>query len=216
MSKTIATLWNPVAIGALALALSACERTETTPAEPEDDPAAQVMPDEDEVDTPPVNSILRDDVAERPIKKPPLKPLEVTISYPDGGSELDEAAREAIANLASSEQFASDGAIVLRGHTDSAGNDEANLRASRKRAEAVAKALEEAGANPERISIIPMGEQNPVEPNALPDGSENAQGRAANRRVEITIEPPREEGEDAPPPAGSETDEQGSTTETAD
>ncbi|GGD66678.1 OmpA family protein [Croceicoccus mobilis] len=192
-------------IAGLALALAACDQNGTTPAEPEDDPAAQVMPEEEEVEAPPVNSILRDDMPERPIEKPPLMPLEVTISYPDGGSELDEAAKEAIANLTASEQFAGDGAIVLRGHTDSEGNDEANIRASRKRAEAVAEMLEEAGASSDRIKIIPMGEQNPIEPNALPDGTPNEEGRAANRRVEITVEPPSDDtGESAPPAAAPE------------
>ncbi|MEL7217243.1 MAG: OmpA family protein, partial [Pseudomonadota bacterium] len=46
------------------------------------------------------------------------------------------------------------------------------------------------GVNQERIDVIVFGEQNPAEPNALPDGSPNEAGRAANRRVEVLIVPP--------------------------
>ena len=35
------------------------------------------------------------------------------------------------------------------------------------------------------VEVIAFGAQNPNEPNALPDGSPNALGRAANRRVEV-------------------------------
>ena len=64
------------------------------------------------------------------------------------------------------------------------------MRASMARAEAVRDWLVENGADAERITTIAFGEQNPIEPNALPDGSPNEEGRAANRRVELTIDVP--------------------------
>ena len=51
----------------------------------------------------------------------------------------------------------------------------------------VALWLKDNGVDADRISLIVFGEQNPIEPNALPDGTPNAIGRAANRRVEIEI-----------------------------
>jgi OOP family OmpA-OmpF porin len=42
----------------------------------------------------------------------------------------------------------------------------------------------------DRIEIVAFGEQNPVAPNALPDGTPNDEGRAKNRRVEIRVAPP--------------------------
>jgi len=89
-------------------------------------------------------------------------------------------------------QMAAGGEIVLRGHTDSAEHDEANLRASRRRAEAVRDWLVERGVSAQRIRVIALGEQNPIEPNALPDGTPNDAGRAANRRVELSIGVPAE------------------------
>ena len=57
----------------------------------------------------------------------------------------------------------------------------------------------------ERIEIVAFGEQNPVEPNALPDGSPNEEGRAANRRVEVTIETEAFDADEARAPTLIET-----------
>jgi len=70
------------------------------------------------------------------------------------------------------------------------GNDSANLRASRVRAEDVAAWLVERGVDDDRITVIAFGKQNPVFPNAMPDGKSKEDGRALNRRVEIDIAPP--------------------------
>lgn len=117
-----------------------------------------------------------------------LPPLETTLGFPDGTSELTEAARAELATILKSPQMGAGGRIVLGGHSDSDGSDEANETASRERAEAVRDFLIGEGVDEERIEIIAFGEQNPVEPNALPDGTSNEAGRAANRRVEVTIE----------------------------
>ncbi len=45
----------------------------------------------------------------------------------------------------------------------------------------------ENGIAEERIALVAFGEQNPVRPNALLDGSPDAVGRSANRRVEILV-----------------------------
>ncbi|MBT8427964.1 MAG: hypothetical protein KJO02_08035, partial [Erythrobacter sp.] len=65
-----------------------------------------------------------------------LRPLETTISFADGTPELTEAARAELATIIDSPQMGAGGAIVLRGHSDSEGSDEANLEASRLKAEA--------------------------------------------------------------------------------
>lgn len=119
---------------------------------------------------------------------PVLLPLETTLSFPDGTPELTEAVRAELATIVESPQVDAGGSIVLRGHSDSAGSDEINLEASRERAEAVRDFLVESGIAEDRIEIIAFGEQNPVEPNALPDGSPDEEGRAANRRVEVKVE----------------------------
>lgn len=123
-----------------------------------------------------------------PVAPAALRPLETTISFADGTPDLTEAARAELATIIDSPQMDAGGAIVLRGHSDSEGSDEANLEASRLKAEAVRDFLVENGVAAERIEVIAFGEQNPIAPNALPDGSPNEEGRATNRRVEVTIE----------------------------
>ncbi|MBX7541426.1 OmpA family protein [Qipengyuania sphaerica] len=117
-----------------------------------------------------------------------LPPLEMTLSFADGTPEMTEAVRAELATIVDSPQVEAGGPIILRGHSDSAGSDEENLEASRERAQAVRDFLVEAGIPEARIRVIAFGEQNPVEPNALPDGSPNEEGRAANRRVDLTVQ----------------------------
>lgn len=125
-------------------------------------------------------------------------PLKLTIGFPDGGAALDAdaiAALEAALPKLTSEENA---AITLAAHSDAGGNDAGNLTASQERGLAVAAWLIERGIDEDRIEVIAFGEQNPVQPNALPDGSPNELGRAANRRVEIILAKP--ESKPAPKP----------------
>jgi len=178
-------------VGAAALALAACERT-GDPAPDEEEPVTSAEPLSDPA-TPegeePVASIIRSDVAADPVVDLPPEPLEMTIAFPEG-AELTETARRRLADVLESEALAEGWPIVLRGHSDAAGSDEVNLRASRRRAEAVARWLVERGVDEERIRVIAFGEQNPVAPNADPQGEPDEAGRAQNRRVELAIEPP--------------------------
>ena len=50
--------------------------------------------------------------------------------------------------------------------------------------------LVEHGVARERITVIAIGEQRPVAPNAHLDGSADEEGRARNRRVTLAIAPP--------------------------
>jgi OOP family OmpA-OmpF porin len=136
-------------------------------------------------------SIIRPDITPQPVVDLPPPPLSLTIGFPDGGARLDPAAEQALAGLLKSEQLAEGWPVALRGHSDSAGSDAANLATSHRRAEAVAAWLGKHGVAEDRIEIVAFGEQNPVAPNALPDGTPNDEGRAKNRRVEIRIAPPK-------------------------
>ena len=168
-----------------ALFLSACQ------SEP-----AETAPEPSEADTP--RSIFQEDVVQQnePDPDTPLPPLRTILAFADGTMDLTQAVRAELMTVANSPQVAAGGPIVLRGHSDSAGSDEENLASSRARAEAVRDFLVNAGVAEDRIEIIAFGEQNPREPNALPDGSPNETGRAANRRVHLTVQtgvqPPRQ------------------------
>lgn len=67
----------------------------------------------------------------------------------------------------------------IRGHTDNIGSEDANLRLSQRRAEAVMQYLVRNGINPSRLRAIGMGEATPIADNRTADG------RAMNRRVEL-------------------------------
>jgi outer membrane protein OmpA-like peptidoglycan-associated protein len=74
------------------------------------------------------------------------------------------------------------GSIRIQGHTDSQGADAANLALSQKRAEAVRRLLEDAGLPGGRLQASGLGETAPVADNG------SSEGRARNRRVEITVD----------------------------
>lgn len=182
-----------------ALLLTGCDATTQEPEDPASSPAG------DETSSPEPVSILRPDVeAETVIEAAiPVESFVATVGFPDGGSELDAAALAALEQIKASAQFSQNGAIILRAHSDSAGSDAANERASQERGLAVAQWLIAAGVDARRIDVIVFGEQNPLEPNALPDGSPNEAGRAANRRVDVEILTPAGKGP-APVEAKSE------------
>ena len=160
------------------LGLSACE-SQT----PEDGPEAQNINGS--------RSIFQDDASEQAAGQTDrtLPPLRTILSFADGTTDLTEAVRAELVTIAGSPQVEAGGLIVLRGHSDSVGSDEDALAASRERAEAARDFLVETGIAEEQIRIIAFGEQNPREPNALPDGTPNEAGRAANRRVHVTVRP---------------------------
>ena len=73
--------------------------------------------------------------------------------------------------------------IDVVGHADSQGSDADNLALSERRANAVAGYLVGQKVKAERIYIAGMGEAQPIATNDTPEG------RAKNRRVEITLRP---------------------------
>ncbi len=78
--------------------------------------------------------------------------------------------------------------VRIDGYTDGKGNDAHNRPLSDRRAASVAAWLEaHAGVTASRIATRGWGSANPVAPNTNSDGSDNPEGRAKNRRVEITI-----------------------------
>ena len=71
--------------------------------------------------------------------------------------------------------------VTITGHTDNVGNAASNMRLSQNRANNIKKMLVEKGIPANRITTIGKGESQPIESNDTPEG------RAKNRRIEITI-----------------------------
>ena len=96
-------------------------------------------------------------------------------------SDLTIATRENLSNLAANLNEYKDTEILIEGHTDSSGSEEYNLELSNKRAQAVTDFLTSKGVEGSRLSVIGYGESQPVADN------ETAEGKQANRRVELAI-----------------------------
>jgi outer membrane protein OmpA-like peptidoglycan-associated protein len=77
------------------------------------------------------------------------------------------------------------GTIVIEGYTDSLGGCGYNHGLSQRRADAVMSFLIARGVDAPRISALGKGESDPVASN------QSADGRAANRRVEVIIDAAR-------------------------
>lgn len=75
--------------------------------------------------------------------------------------------------------------VEVAGHTDSVGGDEVNQRLSEQRANAVTQFLIAQGINSQRFITVGAGKRYPIASN------DTEAGRAANRRVEITLVPVR-------------------------
>ena len=71
--------------------------------------------------------------------------------------------------------------VTVTGYTDNVGNDVSNMNLSKRRAENIKKMLVGKGISASRINAYGRGENNPIAPNTTKEG------RAKNRRIEITI-----------------------------
>jgi outer membrane protein OmpA-like peptidoglycan-associated protein len=118
-------------------------------------------------------------------------PSEIRLSsdvlFTFGSASLSPAARTAIQSVG--EQIgATSGTITVEGHTDGVGSDAANQALSTQRAAAVRDALRADLGDGFAYRATGFGETRPVAPNTKPDGSDNPDGRAQNRRVELRVE----------------------------
>jgi len=77
--------------------------------------------------------------------------------------------------------------IELSAHTDSIGPDWYNNRLSQQRAQSCVDYIISMGISTYRISAKGYGETRPVQPNSLPNGKDNREGRRLNRRTEFKV-----------------------------
>ncbi len=82
--------------------------------------------------------------------------------------------------------------IQIVGHTDSDGEEGANLTLSRIRAEAVRAQLIARGVTAEQMTPLGMGESDPIDDNIT------REGKSRNRRIEFLILPEGQEGHSDP------------------
>jgi outer membrane protein OmpA-like peptidoglycan-associated protein len=103
-------------------------------------------------------------------------------------TNLKPAAQETLKKLATIIRAKSKGSVLINGYTDSKGNDPYNQKLSQGRANAVKQWLTtQGGISTVALQTRGFGKANPVAPNTRPDGSDDPDGRAKNRRVEVII-----------------------------
>ncbi|TDC77105.1 OmpA family protein [Actinomadura sp. 7K507] len=113
--------------------------------------------------------------------------LSADVLFDFGKATLTRTAERRVSELAERLRDVG-GTVEVSGHTDSVGDDDYNLTLSKRRAEAVKAGLERAlGGARIRIEAKGHGETEPVAPNEK-GGDDNPDGRAKNRRVDITYE----------------------------
>jgi len=96
-------------------------------------------------------------------------------------STLQPEAKKNIYKLADILKKYPDSNILIAGHTDSDGSDQYNQSLSESRAKSVSDYAMMQGISSSRLSVVGLGENEPVETNATESGKKQ------NRRVEIAI-----------------------------
>ncbi|KUZ98990.1 hypothetical protein WI41_27165 [Burkholderia latens] len=102
--------------------------------------------------------------------------------FATGQATLTPAARASLDKLLSEREDRTYTQVSVTGYTDSVGSDASNLALSKRRAEAVASYLNAHGLKAGSMTVSGRGKTDPVASNAT------AEGRASNRRVEISLQ----------------------------
>lgn len=102
------------------------------------------------------------------------------VTFASGSSSIGAAQARLLSKVAEALQRFPGAEIRIEGHTDNSGGRQANLRLSRRRAEAVARNLEKMlGRQEGSIATAGLGPDRPLALNDTPEG------RARNRRIDL-------------------------------
>jgi OmpA-OmpF porin, OOP family len=108
----------------------------------------------------------------------------VGLTFESGSAEITPEHYALLQKVAQAATVFPRSQIIIEGHTDSYGSDDANMSLSRARADAVAAYLADSFGIPMfRTSAVGYGETQPIANNDTP------QGRARNRRIDVRIVP---------------------------
>jgi OOP family OmpA-OmpF porin len=105
-----------------------------------------------------------------------------TVNFAWNKAELTKDAKEKLEKIANDMSSMGTGYMLeLQGFTDSTGSEDYNIGLSQRRAEAVQRYLVSKNIPLFRVSIVGLGEANPVADN------KSDSGKAQNRRVEVSV-----------------------------
>jgi outer membrane protein OmpA-like peptidoglycan-associated protein len=105
--------------------------------------------------------------------------------FDTGSAQLKPGAKGQIGHVGGVLTKYTDTSIFIAGHTDSSGSAQFNQQLSELRAANVKLAFVEQGVHPSRIKTVGFGASAPLADNS------SEHGRRLNRRVVITINPPK-------------------------
>ncbi len=104
------------------------------------------------------------------------------ISFGVGSASLSAGQNDLVDKIVAAIQLFPAAEVNVEGHTDDTGGHDANLRLSRRRAETVARLLEQKlGRGEESIATEGFGPDKPIALNST------AEGRAMNRRIDVVL-----------------------------
>ena len=106
-----------------------------------------------------------------------------SLLFDTGSSNLQAGAFDRLRSLARTLNNYPKSQVIIKGHTDSIGDERYNQRLSEERSDHVRNFLISEGVVPSRVTAIGFGESMPISTNTT------AVGRGQNRRVEIEIRP---------------------------
>jgi peptidoglycan-binding protein ArfA len=107
--------------------------------------------------------------------------LRTPINYDTDGFALATNSRQLVRQIADRLKACPDARVAVVGYTDNTGNDAINVPLSGSRAKSVADDLVSDGIAADHVTSRGEGSANPIA------GNDTLQGRAQNRRVEITV-----------------------------
>jgi len=105
------------------------------------------------------------------------------IAFASGSRKVSQPAQPILNRIAAALQANPGWRVLIEGHTDSVGRELFNQELSRQRAASVLDYLVAQGLDAGKLEAVGRGEHAPIADNAT------AQGRAANRRIELIISP---------------------------
>lgn len=105
------------------------------------------------------------------------------VTFDSSSSSLKPAGANTLTGVAMVLKEYAKTAVNIVGYTDSTGSRQLNMKLSQQRADSVASSLITQGVATNRIRTGGMGPDNPIASNST------SEGKAQNRRVEITLSP---------------------------
>lgn len=113
--------------------------------------------------------------------------LDARVNFDFDRDELRPEGRARLDQLVGAMSGKNAQSVDIVGHTDSIGSEAYNQGLSERRAASAANYMIGAGVNSGIVATRGAGELQPIAPNRNADGSDNPEGRAQNRRVDIAV-----------------------------